>query len=87
MAFLVHGKVRDVEVREYNGRETFDAFIADNPSARAERVSGPLALLPTVGETVTYRVSAKARTYADKVSGEIRAFVSLWVLDRAQAQE
>jgi len=79
MRVQVSGTVVEVERRSFtdsegNLKETFDAFLApDNPRYGADRISGPLDLLPSVGSSVTYVANVQAR------NGKRGPWLSVWV--------
>lgn len=83
MRVKIEGTVVEVEKRSWkspegNTVEAFDAFIAaENPRYGADRISGPVALMPTPGESVVYRAVVNPRT------GKNGPWLSVWCTDRA----
>jgi len=83
MRAIVTGKVVDVERREYVNRDgvravSFDAFIAsDNPRYGAERISGPVELIPAPGEFVSLACLVTAK------EGKRGPWLSVWAVEYA----
>jgi len=86
MRVIIRGKVVEVERRTFtpNGGgapvETWDGYLAsDNPRYGADRISGPLDLIPEPGESVEFRAVVKARP------GARGPWLSVWCVERLDA--
>lgn len=84
MRVIVHGRVLEVENREFTDKSgeiktTFDAWLQPgSPRFGPDRISGPVELRPKVGDVATYLASVTAR------SGRNGAWLSVWCVERAQ---
>lgn len=86
MRVVIGGSVAKVTERTYksNGedRVVVDAYIGDAPYF--DKVTMPVSIAPTVGETVQYLAQVKAKSVVASRTGERHTFLDVWCVEKLE---